>query len=495
MRLPAISLHRTYLIARRDFLGYIRTWGFWISFLLPLVFVSLAYVASSLNIDFEPTRYETILDDTGEHGDAIQQLYIDNQVRAEVRMFENANKAADQYGGGNSRIFAIYKAEGRDAAIEYMKTEYPFIARNFRLPDPGFIMVPPPSQDIETLKSYVRGEQTFKYKGDDVYLSGFLHLRQGEETLEVNHWSAMIETENERGLYAQYFRENATREYFKDSELSLEGLRAAQQPAIKVTPYDPRKQVVSEADTQEVTFADSVPFMVAGLMTVMLWLTVFSGSYMLLTSMLEEKLNKLLEMMLASTRLSEIIFGKLLGVAALTLTTMLPYIILGVSAFALILLKGDPAMSQAILETFSPKMMIFFPIFLVLGYIFYGAFFIAMGTIANSMQDAQTMTTPIMLVLTLCFMVVPIGIMSPNAPILTIATYFPLSAPFASIIRLPSDPSWWELTASALVVLISAIGVIWLAGRVFTYGVLSGAGLKGVWAWFGRVLFRRKSAG
>jgi len=71
--------------------------------------------------------------------------------------------------------------------------------------------------------------------------------------------------------------------------------------------------------------------MVATVLAFMLWLTVFSGAYMLLTSMLEEKLNKLLEMMLASTRFSEIILGKLLGVAALTLSMMAPYILLGIA--------------------------------------------------------------------------------------------------------------------------------------------------------------------
>jgi len=78
-----------------------------------------------------------------------------------------------------------------------------------------------------------------------------------------------------------------------------------------------------------VTKEDRAPYMVAAALAFFLWLTVFSGAYMLLTSMLEEKLNKLLEMMLASTRFAEIIFGKLLGVAALTLTAMAPYIILG----------------------------------------------------------------------------------------------------------------------------------------------------------------------
>ena len=136
--------------------------------------------------------------------------------------------------------------------------------------------------------------------------------------------------------------------------------------------------------------------------------------------MLEEKLNKLMEMMLASARFSEIILGKLLGVAALTFTSMLPYVILGlVGIFSSILLGlGGPNLSEAIQKTFTLKMMSFFVIFLILGYIFYGAFFIAMGALAESMQDAQTLTTPVTLLLTACMFIIPLGLESPDSSLL-----------------------------------------------------------------------------
>ena len=239
---------------------------------------------------------------------------------------------------------------------------------------------------------------------------------------------------------------------------------------------------------------DRVPFIVAAILSGMLWLTVFSGAYMLLTSMLEEKMNKLLEMMLASTRFTEIIFGKLLGVAALTITAMLPYIILGIGAVIGFILFGDPEIAQGLKNTFSIQMVVFFIIFLILGYIFYGAFFIALGALAESMQDAQTLTTPIMLVLTACILVVPLGMNSPDSPLLVFASWFPLSAPFAAIVRLPSNPPLWELCLSALFLGIISIGVIMLAERIFRYGVLSGAGVKGVTDWFKRKVLRRKTS-
>jgi len=138
-------------------------------------------------------------------------------------------------------------------------------------------------------------------------------------------------------------------------------------------------------------------------------------------------------------------------------------------------------------------MIIFFIVYLVLGYVFYGAFFIALGALSQSMQDAQTLTTPIIMILTLCILIVPFGIENPDSPLLTFASIFPLSAPFAALVRLPSDPPLWELILSAGFLALLCIGVIALAGRIFRFGVLSGSGVEVVTNWFKRVVFRKKA--
>ena len=75
MNLPAINLRRTYLIARRDYLGYVKTWGFWISFFLPFVIGAIIIAVSLAGFSVSPTRYETVLDETGQHKEAIVHLH------------------------------------------------------------------------------------------------------------------------------------------------------------------------------------------------------------------------------------------------------------------------------------------------------------------------------------------------------------------------------------------------------------------------------------
>ena len=209
--------------------------------------------------------------------------------------------------------------------------------------------------------------------------------------------------------------------------------------------------------------------------------------------MLEEKLNKLLEMMLASTRFSEIIFGKLLGVAGLTLTAMLPYILMGITGvIGYILFGPDKEVVAGLIAAFSGKMIIFLIIFFILGYVLYGAFFIALGSLSSSMQDAQTLTTPIMFIMMAAVFVVPIGLNNPDSPIITIAMFIPFSAPFAAILSLPNDPPLWQLILSTLWLALWCVIVVAVAGRIFRFGMLSGAGVEVVTNWFKRKVLRRK---
>jgi len=386
-----LNMRRALLIARRDYLGYIKTWGFWITFFLPLIGGILGFLLVQLDLDFETTRYETILDDTGQHKAAITAQYEQD-----------------------------YTARARK--------------------------------------------------------------------------STQVTAQGMQSLTKRYFRDQSKAAYLNSGGLSAQGLADSLDDAVVLETYDPTKAAGTAGEGQKVTEKDKIPYLVAGAMAAILWLTVFSGAYMLLTSMLEEKLNKLLEMMLATTNFGEIILGKLIGVAALTLTTMLPYIVLGGGGLIALILFGPAELSGPIREAFTWKMLVFFPTFLILGYIFYGCLFIAMGALAESMQDAQTITTPIVMVLTVCVLIVPMGWNNPDSPILVFASWFPLSAPFAAITRLPSDPPAWELFLSAGFLALLSVGVIILASRVFRYGVLSGAGVKGISSWFKRTVLRRKNA-
>lgn len=487
--LPAVNLRRTFLIARRDYLGYIKTWGFWISFLMPFVGMGFGLAFSTLDVEVSPPRYETILDDTGQYADGILALHETKQRIKVERLLEGLGATLLSKEKAAS-IRETLERDGSPAAKAQIEQEMPSLKGQLKSLDSKINFVVPPADTLAASQAYLKGESLLDADGKTRALDGLLYITQTENGPKAEYWSKNINASDLKDLAANYFASLAETSYLATGGLTPNGLAEAQKGRLEVNSFDPTK-VSDDSASQAVTQADKVPYYVAAGLSIFLWLTVFSGAYMLLTSMLEEKLNKLLEMMLASTRFSEIIFGKLLGVAALTLTAMAPYLLLmGVGAAA-IAFKGDSEIAQALAQSFTPKLIIFFFIFLVLGYIFYGACFIALGALSQSMQDAQTMTTPIVIILTLCVMVVPLGLSSPDSPLLRLASLFPLSAPFAVIIRLPSNPPLWELILSAVLLGLLSLGVVWAAGRVFRYGVLSGSGMSAIKGWFNRTILRR----
>lgn len=483
-----VNIRRTLLIAKRDYFGYIKTWGFWLSFFMPVIIGGITALIMISDIDLSPVRYEAIYDETGDYKEKIiaahQRDNRENFLAAMKPMLSDEQMV---------ELETIVTTKDFKAGTEYLNEIFPSNTNYNKLMGKT-IFVDPPSNNLQELKEYVSGKKDLVLDGKKVKLSGFLHIYNNPELI-TDYWSTNFNNPPVINIVDDFFSTKAQNDYLGSAGLSFEDYQRLRNKSLKANIFDPSKIDTGDLNDQAITGADRLPFIFSAVLSIILWLTIFSGSYMLLTSMLEEKLNKLMEMMLASARFSEIILGKLLGVAALTFTSMLPYVILGlVGIFSSILLGlGGPNVSEAIQKTFTLKMVSFFIIFLILGYVFYGAFFIAMGALAESMQDAQTLTTPVTLLLTACMFIIPLGLDSPDSSLLAFLSWFPLSAPFAAIIRLPSDPPLWELLLSSSILALTAFGVILLAERIFRFGVLSGSGVKGSLNWIKNKILRRKT--
>lgn len=490
--LPKVNLRRTFLIARRDYLGYVKTWGFWISFLLPFVFGGFGFFMANADIDLTPTQYVTVIDETGLHADGLNDMYDEMLERAaqsallsKIFFIQDKKKRAE--------FKRILRADGTKAAQAYITENIPDLSTGYEPPVAEFEFIDPPANTLNGLLPYLKGETSLSVDGKDVTLGGAVVFKAGANAArpDAQYWSTNINKSDAPNLVDSYLKRLTRENYLGPKGLNVAELKRLTALAPETTIFDPLK---TAEDDQGVNSSDEVPFFVAVVLAFMLWLTVFSGAYMLLTSMLEEKLNKLLEMMLATTRFSEIILGKLLGVAALTLSMMAPYIIVGIVGVVYYVAFGsDQDVVKGLIAAFDAKMIIFLIIYLILGYVLYGAFFIALGSLSSSMQDAQTLTTPILFILMASAAVIPLGLSAPDSPLLRIATFIPFSAPFASIVRLPSDPPLWELLLSTAFLTVLCIGTITMAGRIFRFGVLSGAGAEVVIAWFKRVVLRRKA--
>lgn len=486
MKFPAISMRRTLLIAQRDFFGYVKTWGFWLTALGPFIGIIIGVFAPFLMAKSEPVSYVSILDTTGQHSAAIERMLDDDSkafLEAAVREVAKFSVRRDD----KEKFETILEEQGAEAAKDFIRKTNPKIAGFIDMPESKLVFVPPPAQSLEALKPYVLGEVDFSHNGEMQALDGVLYITEVEGHPRAEYWSIKPNKKALVYLAARHFSALSTNAYLQSGGLDRAGLSNSRESAVSVSSFNPAKSASQEGG-QSVTAKDRIPYFVAAGLSMVLWFSVFTGAYMLLMSMVEEKINKALEMLLASTRFSEIFFGKLIGVAALTLASLLPWILLGAVGFYGAMQFGDGAIAEGLAKAISTKMLVFLPVFFILGYIFYGSIFIALGAIAESMQDASTLMTPMVLLLTACILVVPIGISYPDSPMLIAAQYFPFSAPFAAIIRLPADPPLWETLLSVVILIASSLLVVWLSARLFQHGILSGGGVASIKNWFGRKL-------
>lgn len=204
----------------------------------------------------------------------------------------------------------------------------------------------------------------------------------------------------------------------------------------------------------------------APFMSIMLvFLAVVTTAPQLLQAVIEEKQQRIAEVLLGAASPYQIMMGKLLGTAGAGLTVLAAYLTGG----ALIAGRLDYG------ELVSAPIVGLMLVDVALALVMFGALFLALGAAANELKDAQGLMPPVMLVLVLPLLTLSSILSHPDGPLATGLSLFPLTAPMAMPVRMGAGaaiPGWQIALAVALVVL-TTVAVVWAAGRVFRVGVLA----------------------
>lgn len=467
-----------FLVARRDYFAYVGAWGFWLSLITAPLILAILMFAPVLLARAEPPRVLTIVADQPADAAAVSAGFEDlarRSARAEI----NAYLAATAPSAATAALAAFDAEPDRQAAVaaarNVVEERAPRALAAFQQPSPRYVLAPAPAQGMEALRPYLDGVRPLP---DGRVLFGAINIRREAGVPVIEYWSTNLSHSEPTAIAHRAMRLAMQRE-----ALVAQGLDPSE--AERFNSFDPRiVQFDPRPDSAgEVTARQRAPAYAALALAFILWSIVFSVANMLLSGVIEEKSNKILDTLLTSVTPMELLIGKLLGVACVSATLFAIWGALGGTLLSIAATQlGDSVLGQVAAAFLDARLLTAFAIGFIAGYLMYGAIFLALGSLCESIQEAQTLLGPVALVLAVPMMLVMPAMDNPNAPIIQAASWVPLFTPFLMLMRAPAGLGWVEIAGQGALMVLAVIFVLWLASRVFKAGVVdqvSMANLRG----------------
>jgi len=464
-------MNRTLLIARREFMAYAKTVGFWLSLLAFPLFGVLGGAIPIMMSHAEPTRSVALVDEAPAGSGlaaAVRQSLENEQARSDISALRMAAIPEAGVAGGD-RVRQVAETEGYEAGVAALKREAPRAGAKFETPKRSLTLVAAPAEITAAAPGEARDALARRYLTDEApegqKLSGIAFLTETNGQPGARVWTARATDDAV---------EDAVRDALKDANRRQVFTASGIDPAVvaQTDRFRPDLSVFSPkaASGGEVSFRDKLPTVVGLAVGFILWSLIITGASILLNSVMEEKSNKILEVLLSSASATEILTGKVLGVALLTLTVLIAWGGLG----GVGLIAAAPDMARDIGSVLmSDGLLIYFLLFMVGGYLMYAVLFAAIGAFCDTPRDAQTLMGPIMMVLVAPLLVMQMAIRTPDATVVKVMSLIPPFTPFVMAARAPSGPPMVEIVGALIGMFAFAALMIWVAGRAFRAGALS----------------------
>ena len=294
-------------------------------------------------------------------------------------------------------------------------------------------------------------------------------------------------------------------------------------------------------DSGKETVSESSIYMVVSMLLgifIFMFITMFGG--MVMSSVIEEKSSRVIEVLISSAKATELMFGKIIGVALVALTQFLLWIVLTLLILAVVsglmgrnFLSGgsDPAslveMAQGMgvpAETMSaagldlaagstaaaadtlaaarpdPRSVVMttllnipwgqliaaFFIYFILGYLLYASFYAAIGSAVENEADTQQLQIPITVPLMIAYFIVFFAFRNPDSGVVVWGSMIPFTSPIVMLARIPYGVPTWQLALSVALLFLTFLACAWLSAKIYKAGILvfgKKSSFKDLWNW------------
>lgn len=264
---------------------------------------------------------------------------------------------------------------------------------------------------------------------------------------------------------------------------------------------------VGEDGQDKITSSEVYMFVsIALTLVIYMFIAMFSG--MVMTSVIEEKSSKVAEVLVSSVKATELMFGKIIGVACVALTQFFLWIVLAVVIVAAVnatigfdAIAGDPQQAMqiaqmsgmdmsmvdtmtsgsgsemtAIIETLKDldyiQLIVSFVVYFLLGYLLYASLFAAIGSAVDNEGDSTQLQLPVTVPLLLAFFIAFYAFEAPDSQLAFWGSIIPFTSPIVMLARLPFGVPVWELGLSIGLLLLTFVALAYVSARIYRVGLL-----------------------
>ena len=249
----------------------------------------------------------------------------------------------------------------------------------------------------------------------------------------------------------------------EDERIARSGLDRAMLARLSNQP-DPATTRVSPAGI-EAKERTELRLLVPGAFMFLLWICVFTSANYLLTTTIEEKSNKVMEVLLAAASPMQLLAGKIVGYSMVSAVMLVMYGGLGIAGLSVASMMDLVPLSH----------LVYLVLYFVMAYFMVSSMMAAVGSAVSDLREAQSLVTPVMLVLIVPIMLWMPIIENPNGTLATVASFVPPAIPFVMILRVTASTDQiplWQTLLSIVWGFGCAFGMLWIAARIFRVGVL-----------------------
>ena len=270
-----------------------------------------------------------------------------------------------------------------------------------------------------------------------------------------------------------------------------------------------------DSEKEEKTSYAELEYIIGLVLAFVIYFVIFIFSSQVMRGVIEEKTNRIIEVIISSVKPFELMMGKILGIAMVGLTQFVIWVVLTLAIYFVAsgIILGPEIMSPTgtvmaeqisqITETsktqdvmleavnmiksinFSAILWSFF-IYFILGFLLYAALFAAIGSMVDNETDSQQFSTIVALPLMISIICAPTLVNSPDSGLGLWLSMIPFTSPVTMMLRIPFGVPYWQVGISLLILIMTFLAVTWLAAKIYRTGILmygKKPSWKEIWKW------------